>query len=121
MRLESAGVHEIAPNVANLPDPDGQKSYPFVRPYFVQLVFNTRHPALKDPVVRQALSYGVDREAIIELGMNKQGMVAEGPIWPYHWAYSTAQKTYAHNLEAATLRLESAGVALAPFTDARAA
>jgi ABC-type transport system substrate-binding protein len=114
MRGEVEGVHEIAPNVANLPDPDGQKSYPFIRPYFIQLAFNTRHPALKNPVVRQALSYGVDRAAIIELGMNKQGVVAEGPIWPYHWAYSTAQKTYAHNLEAATLRLESAGLKMGP-------
>ena len=119
MRGEVEGVHEITPNVANLPDPDGQKSYSFTRPYFVQLVFNTRHPALKNPVVRQALSYGVDRAAIIELGMNKQGTVAEGPIWPYHWAYSTAQKIYAHNLEAATLRLESAGLKTKPGKSGR--
>jgi peptide/nickel transport system substrate-binding protein len=114
MRGEIDGVHEIAPNVANLPDPDGQRSYSFIRPYFIQLAFNTRHPALKNPVVRQALSYGVDRQAIIEQGMNRQGTVAEGPIWPYHWAYSTAQKTYTHNTEAATLRLESAGLKIKP-------
>jgi peptide/nickel transport system substrate-binding protein len=114
MRGDVDGVHEIAPNVANLPDPDGQRSYPFIRPYFIQLAFNTHHPALRNPVVRQALSYGVDRQAIIEIGMNKQGSVAEGPIWPYHWAYSTAQKTYSHNTEAATLRLESAGLKVKP-------
>ena len=114
MRGDVEGVHEIAPNVANLPVPDGQRSYSFIRPYYIQLAFNTRHPALKDPVVRQALSYGVDRAALIDQGMNKQGMVAEGPIWPYHWAYSTAQKTYSHNTEAAMLRLESAGLKVQP-------
>lgn len=119
MRGEVDGVHEIAPNVANLPEPEGQKSYPLIRPYFIQLAFNTRHPALRDPVVRQALSYGVDRQAIIELGMNRQGTVAEGPIWPYHWAYSTAMKTYTHNTEAATLRLESAGLKLRPGKNGR--
>jgi peptide/nickel transport system substrate-binding protein len=114
MRGDVDGVHEIALNVANLPIPDGQESYQFTRPFFIQLAFNTSHPALKNPVVRQALSYGVDRRAVIELAMNKQGQVAEGPIWPYHWAYSTAQKTYSHNLEAALLRLESAGLKVKP-------
>ncbi len=51
---------------------------------------------------------------IVDEGMNKPGMVADGPIWPYHWAYSTAQKTFTHNLEAATLRLESAGLRIKP-------
>jgi ABC-type transport system substrate-binding protein len=46
--------------------------------------------------------------------MDKQGAVADGPIWPYHWAYSTAQKTYTHNLEAARLRLESAALTVKP-------
>jgi peptide/nickel transport system substrate-binding protein len=119
MRGDVEAVHEIAPNVANLPDADGQRSYSFIRPYFIQLAFNTRHPVLKNPVVRQALSYGVDRAALIDQGMNKQGMIAEGPIWPYHWAYSTAQKSYSHNTEAATLRLDSAGLKVKPGSKGR--
>ena len=111
MRGEVDAVHEVQPD---FPPGDNQRAYPFVRPYFIQLVFNTRNPALKNPVVRQALSYAVDRAAIVDQGMNKAGVVAEGPIWPYHWAYSTAQKTYTHNLEAATLRLESAGLKIKP-------
>jgi peptide/nickel transport system substrate-binding protein len=111
MRGEVDAVHEVPPD---LPAGENQRAYPFVRPYFIQLLFNTRHPALKNPVVRQALSYAVDRQAIVDQGMSKAGMVADGPIWPYHWAYSTAQKTYTHNLEAATLRLESAGLKVKP-------
>ena len=83
-------------------------------PYYIQLVFNVRHPILKNAAVRQALSYAVDRQAIIDLALNRQGVVAEGPIWPFHWAYSTAQKAYAHNTEAATLRLDSAGFPMKP-------
>ena len=45
-------------------------------------------------------------------GLDSQGTVADGPIWPFHWAYSTAQKNYTHNVEAATLRLDAAGLRL---------
>ena len=94
------------------------RTFPFIGPYYIQLVFNVRHPILKNAAVRQALSYAVDRQAVIDLALNRQGIVAEGPIWPFHWAYSTAQKAYAHNTEAATLRLDSAGFRMKP-RDAR--
>jgi peptide/nickel transport system substrate-binding protein len=122
MRNEIDAVHEIASNALDFIKADGQtalRPYTFVRPYYVQLAFNTRHPLLKNAIVRQALSYGVDRTVIVDQAMNKQGMIAEGPIWPYHWAYSTAQKVYVHNTEAATLRLESAGFKVKPSTTGR--
>jgi peptide/nickel transport system substrate-binding protein len=113
MRGEIDAVHEIAPNAVDFVQAEGQtnvRTYPFLRPYYLQLVFNVRHPVLQSPAVRQALSYGVDRQAIVDHALNKQGTVAEGPIWPFFWAYSTAQKTYTHNSEAANLRLDSAGL-----------
>lgn len=117
MRNEIDAVHEIAPNLVE--NGDAFRAYPFLRPYYLQLVFNVRHPLLKNPAVRQALSYGVDRQAIIDSAMSKQGTVAEGPIWPYFWAYSTAQKIYTHNSEAATLRLDTAGLKMRPSTKGR--
>jgi peptide/nickel transport system substrate-binding protein len=117
MRGQLDAVHEITPGAIDFVEAEGQnsvKTFPFIGPYYIQLVFNVRHPILKDAAVRQALSYAVDRQAIIDLGLNRQGVVAEGPIWPYHWAYSTAQKTYTHNAEAATLRLDSAGLRVKP-------
>jgi ABC-type transport system substrate-binding protein len=113
MRGEIDAVHEITPTAIDFVQAEGQTkvhTYPFTRPYYVQLLFNVKHPILKNPAVRQALSYAVDRQAIINQALNRQGTVAEGPIWPFHWAYSTAQKTYTHNTEAATLRLDSAGL-----------
>lgn len=115
LRGDIDAVHEISPAAVDFVK--GQSNvhlFPFMRPYYFQLVFNVRHPILKNPVVRQALSYGVDRQGVIDSGLSHQGTVAEGPIWPYYWAYSTAQKTYNHNAEAATLRLESAGLKLKP-------
>lgn len=116
MRGEIDAVHEMSPTAVDFfqrKDQTAVRTYPFVRPYYFQLVFNVRHPALKNPTVRQALSYAVDRQAIIDHALNGQGTVAEGPIWPFHWAYSTAQKTYTHNAEAATLRLDAAGLKMA--------
>jgi peptide/nickel transport system substrate-binding protein len=122
MRNDIDAVHEIAPNLVPFVEVEGQtavRSYPFLRPYYFQLVFNVRNPLLKNPAVRQALSHGVDRQAIVDGALNKQGMVAEGPIWPYYWAYSTAQKTYTRNHEAATLRLDTAGLTMKSSTKGR--
>jgi ABC-type transport system substrate-binding protein len=113
MRGEIDAVHEISPTAIDFVQAEGQtnlRTFPVLRPYFMQVLFNIKHPILKKAAVRQALSYAVDRQAIIDLALNRQGTVAEGPIWPSHWAYSTAQKTYTHNSEAATLRLDSAGL-----------
>ena len=113
MRGEIDAVHEISPTAIDFVQAEGQtnlRTFPFVRPYYVHLLFNVKHPILKNAAVRQALSYALDRQAIIDLALNRQGTVAEGPIWPFHWAYSTAQKVYTHNSEAATLRLDAAGL-----------
>jgi peptide/nickel transport system substrate-binding protein len=117
VRGDLDALHEINPGLIDLVPPT-VKLYPFTRPYYIQLTFNNKHPVLKNPSVRQALSYAVDRQAVIDEGLNKQGTVAEGPIWPAHWAYSTAQKTYTRNLEAATLRLDSAGLRVKPSREA---
>ena len=117
MRGEIDAVHEINPGAIVFVQAEGQtnaNTFPFMRPYYTQLFFNVRNPVLKNPAVRQALSYAVDRQGLIDSGLSRQGTVAEGPIWPFHWAYSTAQKTYTHNPEAARLRLESAGLKIKP-------
>jgi peptide/nickel transport system substrate-binding protein len=113
MRQEIDAVHEISPNAFDFIQAEGQtnvRTFPFVRPYFYQLMFNVRHPVLKSVAVRQALSYAIDRQAVIDLALNKQGVVAEGPVWPFHWAYSSAAKVYSQNIEAAVLRLDAAGL-----------
>ena len=84
--------------------------YRFLRPYYYPLVFNVQNPLLKSKEVRQALSQAVDRQTIVAKAMHGRGRVADGPIWPFHWAHSEAQRKYAYNPEAARLRLEAAGL-----------
>ena len=112
MRGEIDAVHELSPSAAEFMEAEGQstvRTFPFIAPYYIHLAFNLKNPILKNAAVRRALSYAVDRQAVIDTGLNKQGEVAEGPIWPFHWAHSTAQKKYTYNIEAATLQFDSAG------------
>jgi ABC-type transport system substrate-binding protein len=116
MRDQIDAVHEISPEVVEFIGGQGgaARKFEFTGPYYIMLLFNVRSSILKSAAVRQALSYAVDRQAIIDDSLNNQGVVAEGPIWPFHWAYSTAQKTYNHNSEAATIHLDSAGFPMKP-------
>jgi peptide/nickel transport system substrate-binding protein len=84
--------------------------YRFVRPYYYPLVFNLKNPALQSKEVRQALSQAVDRETIVAKALHGRGRVADGPVWPSHWAHPDAQRRYTYNPDAARLRLDSAGM-----------
>jgi peptide/nickel transport system substrate-binding protein len=117
MRGDIDAVHELSPEAKGFLKNESQatsRQFEFTGPYYITLDFNVRNPILKNAAVRQALSYAIDRQAVIDNGLNGQGMLADGPIWPYHWAYSTAQKTYTYNTEAATIQLDSAGFRMKP-------
>ncbi len=47
-----------------------------------------RDPVLRDPAVRRALSYAVDRQKIVDSALAGAGEPAFGPIMKDHWAYS---------------------------------
>jgi peptide/nickel transport system substrate-binding protein len=122
LRSEIDAVHEVSPDAMPFVEAQGQtrvKVFPITRPYFISLIFNTQHPVLKSAKVRQALSYAIDRESIIKLGLNGQGVAAAGPIWPSHWAYSSAPKSYSRNVEAATITLDSTGLRMRPSANGR--
>ena len=82
----------------------------FLRTYYSAMVFNMRHPVLARREVRQALNEAINRKQIIEAGMRNRGQAASGPVWPNHWAFSTAQRTYDYNPEMARFRLNTAGI-----------
>jgi peptide/nickel transport system substrate-binding protein len=117
MRRDIDAVHELSPEAIDFFKTESQatsRQFEFTGPYYIQLMFNVRNPILKKPAVRQALSYAIDRQSVIDNGLNGQGVVADGPVWPFHWAYSTAHKTYTYNPEAATIQLDSAGFPVKP-------
>jgi peptide/nickel transport system substrate-binding protein len=49
-----------------------------------------RDPVLRDPAVRRALSYGVDRQKIVDGALAGIGEPAYGPLQKGHWAYDSA-------------------------------
>jgi peptide/nickel transport system substrate-binding protein len=66
-------------------------------------------PFFQDRNVRQALLYALDRQALIDQTLNGQGIVAEGPILPWSWAYNAAQPTFSFNPITATNLLNESG------------
>lgn len=110
MRGEIDAVHETSPSAMEFVEKQSTvRTFPHTRPYFIQVLFNLKHPILRHAAVRQAMSHAVGRPDIIRGALNGRGIVADGPVWPEHWAHSAAAKTYAQNVEAATLLLDGAG------------
>jgi peptide/nickel transport system substrate-binding protein len=85
-----------------------------VRPFYIPLVFNLRHPILKRVEVRRALVQAIDREEIVRQAMRGHARIADDPIFPSHWAYTSVAKQHLYNPGAARLALEAAGFPLRP-------
>ena len=88
--------------------------HPFstVQPFYVPIFLNQSHPALRNREVRLAMLEALDRQEIIEQAMNGFGQIADGPIWPQHWAYSPPANPHSHDPDVARARLERAGFPL---------
>ncbi len=70
---------------------------------------NPNTPFFQEREVRQALLYGLDRQALIDRVMNGQAIVADSPILPGTWAYDTEIPKYFYNPENSKALLEQAG------------
>jgi peptide/nickel transport system substrate-binding protein len=92
-----------------------------IRPFYIPLVFNVRHPILRKVEVRRALSEAINREEIVREAMSGHGRVADDPVWPFHWAYNAAARKYTYNPNAARLRLDAAGLPMRPAAAGRMA
>jgi peptide/nickel transport system substrate-binding protein len=88
-------------------------TFSFPRAYYIPLVFNVRHPILRNVEVRRAINEALDRTALVRDGLRGLGSQADGPVWPQHWAYSPAQP-FRFEPAAARTRLDKAGYPLVP-------
>jgi peptide/nickel transport system substrate-binding protein len=74
------------------------------------VVLNTRHPALKDKRVRQALNHAVNKEAIIRDILRGTAIVATSPLSPVYGAFHEPNASkYPFNPERAKALLREAG------------
>jgi len=111
MRGDVNMLHEVSRDAAEFVEAEtGFQTRSFLRTYYTGMVFNMRHPVLGRREVRQALNEAINRKQIIEAGMRNRGQAASGPVWPNHWAFSSAQRTYDYSPEMARFRLDTAGI-----------
>lgn len=89
-------------------------TYPSIRPFYIPLVFNLRHPILGRVEVRRALAEAINRDEILEQALHGRGQVADDPLWPFHWAYNAGARRHTYNPSAARLRLDAAGLPVRP-------
>lgn len=71
--------------------------------------YNLENPFFKDKRVRQAFSYAINKEEIIQGVMLGLGKIATGPFKPGTWAYNPNVKTYPYDPEKAKALLAEAG------------
>ena len=110
MRGEIDMLHEVSREAAEFVKAESTvRTYSFLRPYYIPLVFNVRNPILKNPEVRKAINEAVDRATLVRDGMSGRGFEADGPIWPQHWAYAPPASPFKFDPASARERLDRAG------------
>ncbi len=102
---------EISPdNYAEVDSIPGIDTYVYDALSYSYIAFNMRQPRFDDPVVRQAITYGFDRETYVEVLREGFGSVANSPIPPASWAYTEEGiNTYPYDPEKAAQMLAEAG------------
>lgn len=83
------------------------KKYDTARYDYIGL--NTQWSFFTDLKVRQALQYGLNRQAIIDSVMLKNAAIASGPIHPLQAEYNKNIKAYAYDVKKANSLLDDAG------------
>jgi peptide/nickel transport system substrate-binding protein len=94
-------------------------TYSFLRPYYIPLVFNMRNAFLRNVEVRRAINSALDRDALVRDGLRGQGIPADGPVWPEHWAYTPPSDPFRFDPVGAGKRLDAAGYPLKPNEERR--
>lgn len=84
--------------------------YPLTLPQYTAVFFNLKkNKALEDVKVRQALAYGLDRQAILAGPLENKGLIVNGPILPGFLGYHPDIKKYPYELATAAKLLTEAG------------
>ena len=76
---------------------------------YTYLGYNLENPVFKDKRVRQAISYAINKEEIIQGVMLGLGKVATGPFKPGTWVYNPEVKRYPYKPRKARELLADAG------------
>ncbi|MGC9975978.1 MAG: peptide-binding protein [Syntrophales bacterium] len=76
---------------------------------YTYLGYNLKNPLFRDKRVRQAISYGINKDEIIQGILLGLGKIATGPYKPGTWVYNPNVKTYPYDPAKAKELLAAAG------------
>jgi peptide/nickel transport system substrate-binding protein len=76
---------------------------------YTHLAFNQKHPWFSDKRVRQAMSYAIDKNEIVDVVLFGLGSPATGPYVPNTWPYNPNVRKYEYDPEKAKELLKEAG------------
>jgi peptide/nickel transport system substrate-binding protein len=79
------------------------------QPQTLGMIMNTSRPLLNDVRVRRAISYAVDKEALVKKNTGNTATVAWADQPPFMWAYEPNVQQYPHDAAKAKDLLRSAG------------
>jgi len=76
---------------------------------YTYLGYNLRRPLFQDKRVRQALSYAINKQELVDGVLLGYGQAATGPYKPDTWVYNPEVRRYAYDPERAKALLAEAG------------
>jgi peptide/nickel transport system substrate-binding protein len=104
-------------NPRDIPEVQGDKRF-ILQPYnalsYSFFGYNMRNPLLADKRVRQAFTYAVNRQEMLDSFFNGQGTIISGPFAPGSWAYNLEVQPFPFNPEKARSLLGEAGFTPGP-------
>ncbi len=89
-------------------------TYRYLSSAYTYMGFNLKDPLFADKRVRQALSYAVDRQGLINAALFGQGEPLASIFKPGTWAYNTQLMPYPYNPQKALQLLAEAGWSKGP-------
>lgn len=88
---------------------NGWHKYRYLSFGYTFLGYNLAHPFFQDVRVRRAISFAIDREALVSGVLFGQGVPAFGPYKPGTWVYNQNLRPYPHDPDQARALLAEAG------------
>jgi peptide/nickel transport system substrate-binding protein len=103
-------INDVAPDIAHQLEEDGDLRVVTGPGTDYQYIgFNMRDPILSDRRVRHAISYAIDRQAIVDHLRRGQARVATGLLPPVSWAFEPGVRVFSQDLPRARRLLDEAG------------
>ncbi len=83
---------------------------------FFGIELNTQAAPFNNVYARRAVSWGVNRQEIVTSVLHNVGVVAQGPLSPASWAYSSSIAPYSYDTAQAKAQLQQGNLTSLTFT-----